>query len=119
MSKYVTISEDGKVEKDPNSTKLIYGGLLTVRVHIHYTVHYTIAKMATIGARYSFLRRQFNDKENQNETLVMQYQMQQLKIVPAIAAAWAHLITNLSLEQQEKLYKAELEKKSKKAFEIL
>ena len=100
LSRYVTLSADGTVTKDPNATKMAYGGMLNLRIGIHYTVHYTIAKMATIAARYSFLRRQFDSKEGQGqpETLVMQYQMQQVKIVPAISAAWAHLITNLAMQ---------------------
>ena len=99
LSKYVSLSPEGTFIKDPNSTKLAYGGMLNLRIGIHYSVHYTIGKMATIASRYSFLRRQFDAKEGQGhpETLVMQYQMQQLKIVPAIAAAWAHLITNVTM----------------------
>jgi acyl-CoA oxidase len=95
--------------------------MLNLRIGIHYTVHYTIAKMATIGSRYSFLRRQFDPKEGNGnpETLVMQYQMQQVKIVPAIAAAWAHLITNISMTQQYEAYKVELAKKSKKSIDML
>jgi len=78
LSKYVSLSADGSFTKDSNATKLAYGGMLNLRIGIHYTVHYTIAKMATIGARYSFLRRQFDPKEGNGkpETLVMQYQMQ-------------------------------------------
>ena len=40
-----------------NSTKLAYGGMLKLRIGIHNTSHYYIAKMATIASRYSFLRR--------------------------------------------------------------
>ena len=63
LSRYITLAADGTVSKDPNATKMAYGGMLNLRIGIHYTVHYTIAKMATIGARYSFLRRQFDSKE--------------------------------------------------------
>ena len=101
LSRYVTLSADGTFTKDPNATKLAYGGMLNLRISIHHSVHSTIAKMATIASRYSFLRRQFDSKEGKGkpETLIMQYQMQQVKIVPSIAATWAHLITNISMQQ--------------------
>ena len=73
----MNLKSDGTFTKDPNATKLAYGGMLNLRIGIHYSVHHTIAKMATIASRYSFLRRQFDSKEgNGSETLVMQYQMQ-------------------------------------------
>jgi len=73
--------------------------MLNLRVGIHFICHYYISKMATIGTRYSFLRRQFDAKEGNSvpETLVIQYQMQQMKIVPAISASWAHLITSIKM----------------------
>lgn len=99
LSRYVKLTSDGTFSKEPNSTKLAYGGMLNLRIGIHHTAHYYIAKMATIAARYSFLRRQFESKEGDKapETPVMLYQMQQLKVIPAISAAWAHLITSNSL----------------------
>lgn len=77
LSRYVTINSDGTLKKDPNSTKYAYGGMLNLRIGLHFTAHYYIAKMATIGARYSFLRRQFESKEGsgQPETPVILYQM--------------------------------------------
>lgn len=63
LSRYVTVANDGTLTKDPNSTKMAYGGMLNLRINLHYICHYYIAKMATIAARYSFLRRQFESKE--------------------------------------------------------
>jgi acyl-CoA oxidase len=110
LSRYITLSPNGAVSKDPNAIKMTYGGMLKLRVHIHYLVHCAIAKMSTIAARYSFIRRQFDSKEgkDQPETLVINYQMQQVKIVPAVSATWAHLVTNLALQDIYETFKVEL-----------
>ncbi len=50
---------------------------------------------------------------------MIQYQFQQLKIVPAITAAWAHLITNTTMRGMYDAYISELSRKSKRAFELL
>jgi len=57
LSRYVKLEADGTFIKDANSTKFAYGGMLNLRILIHFTAHYYIGKMATIAARYSFLRR--------------------------------------------------------------
>lgn len=73
--------------------------MLKLRVGIVMTSHYYIAKMATIATRYSFKRRQFESKEGSKapEALIMSYQMQQFKIIPAIAASWSFLFVSDSL----------------------
>ena len=52
--------------------------MLNLRIGIVYSTHYYLAKMATIGTRYSFLRRQFDNKDGHKapEALIIQYQMQ-------------------------------------------
>jgi acyl-CoA oxidase len=45
-----------------------------------------------------------------------------MKIIPAIAASWAHIITSMKMQAQYQLYKDELEKnasKGSKAFDML
>lgn len=65
--------------------------------------------MVTIAARYSFIRRQFDSKDqNGRETPIIQYQMQQFKIIPALSASWAHLITSNTLYALYARYTAEL-----------
>ena len=56
------------------------------------------------------------------ETLVIQYQMQQMKVVPAISAAWAHIITSVKMQGLYDQYKQELtlnSGKGAKAFDML
>jgi acyl-CoA oxidase len=75
LCRYIQISADGTLTKDPNATKLAYGGMLNLRIDIHFSTHYYLAKMATIATRYSFLRRQFKGKEGSKgpETQVINY----------------------------------------------
>jgi len=40
LSRYVSLSPDGTFKTQPNSTKLAYGGMLNLRIGIHYTAHY-------------------------------------------------------------------------------
>ena len=77
--------------------------------------------MATIAARYSFKRRQFESKEGPKapEAMIMSYQMQQFKIVPAIAASWTFLFVADSLYSMYSQYQEKLKAKDPNAFEIL
>lgn len=43
---------------------------------------------AAIATRYSFFRKQFKDEHN-NETPIIEYQLQQMKIIPIIADFYA------------------------------
>lgn len=72
LSRYVQVTESGEVKRDPHSVKMAYGGMLNLRIGIHHTAHYYIAKMVTIASRYSFLRRQFDSKDkNGSETPII------------------------------------------------
>lgn len=54
---------------------------------------YILGRQATIAARYSFRRRQFDGKDGADfpETPVILYQMQQFKVVPVISSVWTLL----------------------------
>eukprot|EP00347_Sterkiella_histriomuscorum_P013776 403363411 len=122
LTKYVELSDQGEFkQKDKNSIRLAYGGMLKLRVGIVSTSHYYIAKMATIATRYSFMRRQFESKEGPKapEALIMSYQMQQFKIIPAIAASWTLLFVADSLFGMYQQYEDLLKAKDKKAFQLL
>jgi|TARA_B110000285_G_C15087332_1_gene596956 hypothetical protein len=51
--------------------------------------------MGTIAARYSFKRRQFDGRDGHEypEALIIQYQKQNEKVVPAISYSWMTLLT--------------------------
>lgn len=91
LSRFVSISEDGTfTTSSPQAKKLSYGGMLSLRIAMVAGAHQYIAQMGTIAARYSFKRRQFTGRDGSEfpEALVIQYQMQQYKVVPAVTYAW-------------------------------
>ena len=104
LCKYVSLDDDGTFKQSTaQSKKLMYGGMLNLRSLIIFGSHQLIGQMGTIAARYSFKRRQFTGRDGPDypEAFVMQYQMQQHKVVPAIAYSWAMLYT---LNQIQSMY---------------
>lgn len=92
INRFAELSDDGEftlLNKD--ATKLAYGGMLRIRSGLCIGSFYILAKMASIATRYSFKRRQFGGESGDDESRVMMYQMQQLKIVPAFSNAIALL----------------------------
>jgi acyl-CoA oxidase len=85
----VKVSDGGQFEAvgGKHSTKLAFGSMLNTRIVLIHNMPYYLARMATIATRYSFLRRQFEGKDGNKapETPIMLYQMQQVKIIPAIS----------------------------------
>lgn len=62
--------------------------MLLTRAGIISIIANSVAKIATIGTRYSLVRTQFKDKKGQ-EIPILNYQTQQEKIIPRIAEAFA------------------------------
>lgn len=76
MSRYVELSPTGQFSiKNENAVKLGYGGMLALRINIIKSICYILGRQATIAARYSFRRRQFEGKDGSDypETPVMLY----------------------------------------------
>lgn len=83
LMKYHKVSKDGKYEivGDP---KITYATMLSTRASIPFTCWAVYAKAITIITRYSLARYQFKDNKGK-EIPVMEYQLQQEKILPRIA----------------------------------
>ena len=104
LDKFVKLSEDGTfTASTPHARKLTFGGMLNLRSLIIFMSHYYIGAQSVIASRYSFKRRQFTSRDGSDfpEALVIQYQMQQYKVVPAISYTWSIL---LALNQINALY---------------
>ncbi|KAI8391735.1 acyl-CoA dehydrogenase/oxidase C-terminal [Radiomyces spectabilis] len=100
LSKYAQVKPgSGEYIKPPNA-KLSYGTMVFVRANIVMGVRYAIAKATTIAVRYSAVRQQFVDAASPRkwnnkviETPVLDYTMQQYRLLPTIAAAYACFFT--------------------------
>lgn len=100
--------------------------MLNLRSLMIHQSHYYIALMGTIAARYSFKRRQFTGRDGSKfpEAMVIQYQMQQYKVVPAISYSWMMLLaanqfTAVYNDYTSKLDALERGDKTAKPFEVL
>ncbi|CAO3699738.1 hypothetical protein G6F70_005764 [Rhizopus microsporus] len=89
----------GEYTKPPNA-KLSYGTMVFVRAHIVMNARVAMAKAATVAVRYSAVRQQFVDAANPRkwdnkviETPVLDYTMQQYRLLPAVASAYACFFT--------------------------
>ncbi|CAO3623101.1 unnamed protein product [Cunninghamella echinulata] len=106
----------GEYMKPPNA-KLSYGTMVFVRANIVMGVRYALAKATTVAVRYSAVRQQFVDNANPKkwdnkviETPVLDYTMQQYRLLPTIAAAYACFFTGSEMIRLYNLNQAEMQK---------
>lgn len=100
LSRYVNVSEDGTfTSASENTIKLAYGNMLFLRLAIVMGRSIQFSRLATIGIRYSIVRRQFKDAETGEERQILDYQTQQYRLFPllgisyAIRLSWSELHT--------------------------
>jgi acyl-CoA oxidase len=90
LARFVKVDKRGQFKvKSKISSKVNYGTMVFVRVHFVKNASKTLAKACTIAIRYSAVRRQFSKSENQPEEQVLNYQSQQYRLLPLLAAAYA------------------------------
>lgn len=75
--------------------------MLIVRSTIPLVCKQTLSKSVLIATRYSLIRKQFKDDDG-NEIPILDYQLQQEKIIPSIAEAYAVLFGSQKLNRLAK-----------------
>ncbi|XP_022101155.1 peroxisomal acyl-coenzyme A oxidase 3-like isoform X1 [Acanthaster planci] len=103
LNKMADVSQDGKYitpHKDPNKRfSASLGSLSAGRIGIASVGVCNLKKAMTIAVRYSAVRRQFGPTDNGQEIPVIEYQMQQWRLVPYITAMYAqHIFMNYLFE---------------------
>ncbi|KAI9321330.1 acyl-CoA dehydrogenase/oxidase [Dichotomocladium elegans] len=106
MARYSKIDKaTGNYIKPPNE-KLAYGTMVFVRANIVLESRLVLARAATVAIRYSAVRAQFIDDANPKkvknvvvETPVLDYRMQQYRLFPVIAQAYACHFTALEMHR--------------------
>ncbi|KAI8099421.1 uncharacterized protein BX664DRAFT_289521 [Halteromyces radiatus] len=100
----------GEYIKPPND-KLSYGTMVFVRANIVMESRYVIARAATVAIRYSAIRSQGSDTANPKkivdqqgkikvvETPVLDYMMQQYRLLPILAQAYACHFTGQAMHR--------------------
>jgi acyl-CoA oxidase len=96
LMKHSKVLEDGTFIKPPNE-KLVYGGMLGIRALIPVNTAATLAAAVTIAIRYSCVRRQSELKPNAPEAQVLDFQTQQHKLFPWLAAVFAYRLTGFAM----------------------
>ncbi|KAI9486808.1 MAG: acyl-CoA dehydrogenase/oxidase C-terminal [Benjaminiella poitrasii] len=116
LAKYSQVKPGtGEYSKPPNA-KLSYGTMVFVRANIVMGVRYALAKATTIAVRYSTIRQQFVDASNPKkwddkviETPVLDYTMQQYRLLPIIATAYACFFTGSEMYRLYELNQAAMQ----------
>ncbi|RKP26339.1 acyl-CoA dehydrogenase/oxidase, partial [Syncephalis pseudoplumigaleata] len=95
LAKYARVTPEGGEYVKPPNAKLGYGTMIYVRASIVRGVGLYLARAATIATRYAAVRRQFADEQGAGagEMQVINYTTLQHRLFPAIAQAYALLIT--------------------------
>lgn len=87
LMKHSQVLENGTYVK-PTNSKLSYATMVFVRVVVCQDVTLNLRKAVTIATRYSCVRRQSELKPGDREPQVMDYQAQQHKLLPPLAATF-------------------------------
>ncbi|EFA74635.1 acyl-CoA oxidase [Heterostelium album PN500] len=95
FARYAQVTKEGRYVPPPHP-RLVYAGMVGVRVYLVGDSFSAICRAVTVAARYSVIRRQFGPS-GKEETQVLDYQNQQARIVPSIAAAYAFLFVGRRL----------------------
>ncbi|XP_015269971.1 PREDICTED: peroxisomal acyl-coenzyme A oxidase 1 isoform X3 [Gekko japonicus] len=88
LMKFAKVEPDGTYVK-PLSDKLTYGTMVFIRSIIVGDSARSLARACTIAIRYSAVRHQSELKPGEPEPQILDYQTQQYKLFPLLAAAYA------------------------------
>lgn len=96
LGRFYEVSPDGKYTQRGNP-KIMYSGMMHNRTLIIFISYYALACSLSVACRYSIVRKQFKDSFGV-ERVIGDYQLQQAKIIPAIANLYAMRATDLLIE---------------------
>jgi acyl-CoA oxidase len=117
LAKYSQVTPGSGTYSKPPNAKLSYGTMVFVRANIVMDVRYALAKATTVAVRYSAVRQQNVDAANPKkwngeviETPVLDYTMQQYRLLPHIASAYACFFTGREMFRLYYLNQEEMQK---------
>lgn len=83
LNRFYEVKPDGTYTKKGDE-KVLYSGMMFVRGLLIFTSYRFLIGAVQIAARYSIIRKQFKDEEGK-ERPIIDYQLQQAKLLPQIA----------------------------------
>lgn len=109
LSRYVQVAEDGTfTSASSDAIKLGYGNMLYLRLMIFFGRSVQFSRLATIGIRYSIVRRQFKDSETGEERQILDYQTQQYRLFPLLGISYAIRLAYIEINKKYKSYEQQL-----------
>lgn len=91
LTRHLNVTPDGQFVK-PADSKLLMSGMLVRRTEITASSARALAKACTIGIRYALVRRQnrgVGPGPKKGEAQILTYPMVQMRLLPALAAAYS------------------------------
>nr|BAK02006.1 predicted protein [Hordeum vulgare subsp. vulgare] len=95
LMKAAEVDRNGNFQRCGDA-RVLYGAMIHMRIHLSYSFAVSLAQAITIATRYSAVRFQGSNPQGK-ETRILDYPLQQEKLVPCLASAYAFLVTFLSL----------------------
>jgi len=93
LSNYSRVDPNTCTYSRPSNPAVVYGSLTAVRASIIMHARLIMARAVTIAVRYTCVRRQFQDRDNNDssapELSVIDYPTVQIRILPLLATAFA------------------------------
>ncbi|CAF1385836.1 unnamed protein product, partial [Rotaria sordida] len=96
LMKLAQVDEQGNFHHR-GDTRLLYSAMIHMRIHLCYTFSVSLAQAITIAVRYSAVRFQ-GQNSNGNEIQILNYPLQQDKLVPCLSTVYAFLIAFMKLD---------------------
>jgi acyl-CoA oxidase len=94
LMRFIRVDADGTVTRAPREfSKAGYLTMILIRARLVRDAYRALAKACTIAIRYGCVRTQFAAKEGQDELQILEYPVQQARLFPLLATAYAFLFT--------------------------
>ncbi|UJR20063.1 hypothetical protein I4U23_023196 [Adineta vaga] len=77
--------------------RMLYGAMIHMRIHLSYTFSLSLAQAVTIAMRYSAVRLQGLNPQGK-EVRILDYPLQQEKLIPCLATTYVFLMSFLTLD---------------------
>ena len=102
LMKYTRVDRQGNFSVE-GDMRVLYSVMMDIRLQLLLGSSKVLFKGLLIGGRYSAVRRQFkNTQGSRLETKLLDYQTQQMKLFPLLAAAFTFLIAHNFVDQMYK-----------------
>ncbi|KAK7091567.1 peroxisomal acyl-coenzyme A oxidase 1-like [Littorina saxatilis] len=96
LMRYSQVLEDGTYVK-PKNSRLTYGTMTLIRSGIVGQAARALSMAVTIAVRYSTVRRQSKIDPGAGEVQVLDFQTQQMKLLPLVATAYALTVASRNM----------------------